>query len=462
MYRCYIMSIKSIKKEKYQQALQVSQENKQLYGEIFTPFSLIDIMFDMMESSYFSDPSKTYLDAGAGSGFFSMCLYWRLMDGLQNAIPDMEARSTHIITKMIYMIEIREENVVKLRAMFGEGCNVSGGNFLEYLSRKFDYIIGNPPYNCNGIKKVPTNSIKNKKQDGKTIWFHFVKHSIELLEPGGKILFIVPSIWMKPGRDNSYEFMTSYKIDKLRCMSNSLTNKYFSGEAQTPTSLILMSKLQSDGLISLYDQDLDRYIDYSFDSKSLEPIPVYGCSVFSKVKRDIKTQGLIVHKTNMPSSKATISKTKDKEHSYENIRTCIVSGLNPKLVIEYSNMELAFSGKKKMVMAHKMYGFPFVDKIGKYGISNRDSYVIESNNIDYLERLAQFFSTKTALYLFEATRYRMKYLEKYVFQIIPDICKLKEFPNEITDKSIAAYFGFTDEEINAINKLHSKNYTFTY
>lgn len=456
------MSIKSIKKEEYQQELHVSQEIKHLYGEIFTPFSLINLMFDMMDLSCFSDPSKTYLDAGAGSGFFSMCLYWRLMDGLKNAIPDTEARSAHILTKMIYMSEIREENVAKLRTMFGENCNVTEGNFLEYLSRKFNYIVGNPPYNCNGIKKVPTNSVKNKKQDGKTIWFHFVKHSIDLLEPGGKILFIVPSIWMKPGRDKSYEFMTSYKIDKLICMSNSLTNKYFSGEAQTPTSLLLMSKLPSDGLISLYDQDLDRYIDYGFDCEALEPIPVYGCSVFSKVKRDLKTQGLKVHKTNMPSSKATISKTKDKEHPYENIRTCILSGLNPKLVVDYSNIELAFSGKKKLIMPHKMYGFPFVDKTGKYGISNRDSYVIESNNIEYLERLAKFFSTKTALYLFEATRYRMKYLEKYVFQVIPDICKLKDFPNEITDETIATYFAFTDKERNSIKSLHSKRYTFTY
>ena len=176
------MSIKSIKKEDYQQELRVSQENKQLYGEIFTPFSLIDIMFDMMEPSYFSDPSKTYLDAGAGSGHFSMCLYWRLMEGLRYIIHDEETRSSHILAKMIYMSEIREENVAKLRDMFGEECNISEGNFLEYLSRRFDYIIGNPPYNCNGIKKVPTNSVKNKKQDGKTVFKYAVKGMADVSE----------------------------------------------------------------------------------------------------------------------------------------------------------------------------------------------------------------------------------------------------------------------------------------
>lgn len=456
------MSIISINKDDYQQELHVTQENKQLFGEIFTPFSLVDIMFNMMDESCFNDPSKTFLDAGAGSGFFSMCLYWRLMDGLANKIINKDKRSQHIITKMLYMSEIRQENVDKLRTMFGENSNIIEGNFLEYLSMKFNYIIGNPPYNCNGIKKVPTNSVKNKKQDGKTIWFHFVKHAMNILIPGGQILFIIPSIWMKPGRDKSYEYMTSYKLNKVRCMSNSVTNKYFYGEAQTPTSLVLLSKIPSDNVISLYDQDLDRYIEYDYDPTMFEPIPVYGCSVFRKVKRDLQTIGLKVFKTNMPSTSASISKTKNKEHSYENIRTSILSGLNPKLVIDYSNKQLAFAGKCKLVMPHKMYGFPFIDKEGKYGVSNRDSYVIVSDDIDYLERLSSFFKTKTALYLFESTRYRMKYLEKYVFQVIPDICKLADFPHEINDETISTYFAFTDEENDAINNLHSKKYTFTY
>ena len=73
------------------------------------------------------------------------------------------------------------------------------------------------------------------------------------------------------------------------------------------------------------------------------------------------------------------------------------------MVVDYSNKELAFAGKRKLIMPHKMYGFPFIDKDGKYGISITDAYVAESNNIDYLERLSSFFKTKTALYLFEAT-----------------------------------------------------------
>ena len=185
------MSILTIIKDDFEQDLTVDPECKSLYGEIFTPFELIEKMFDMMDENTFSDPSKTFMDAGAGSGFFSIALYWRLMSGLSEHLPDESERSRHIIEKMLHFSELREENVNKLISLFGNNANCYSGNYLEYTEKRFDYIIGNPPYNCNGIKKVPTNNVKNKKQDGKTIWIDFVKHSVDRLKTGGEILFII-------------------------------------------------------------------------------------------------------------------------------------------------------------------------------------------------------------------------------------------------------------------------------
>ena len=54
----------------------------------------------------------------------------------------------------------------------------------------------------------------------------------------------------------------------------------------------------------------------------------------------------------------------------------------------------------------------------------------------------------------------MKYLEKYIFELIPDITKLDNFPSEINDETIANYFGLSDEEKTAIDKLHKKNYNY--
>ena len=133
---------------------------------------------------------------------------------------------------------------------------------------------------------------------------------------------------------------------------------------------------------------------------------------------------------------------------------------NPELVINYSNKKQKYSDIPKLILAHKMYGFPYLDISGEYGISNRDNYVIIKDNIDDLIKIQKFLSTKTALYLFETTRYRMKYLEKYAFQIIPDITKLKDFPEDINDETIAEYFKFDEYDIKAIDNLHSKKYNF--
>ena len=62
--------------------------------------------------------------------------------------------------------------------------------------------------------------------------------------------------------------------------------------------------------------------------------------------------------------------------------------------------------------------------------------------------------------MFEATRYRMKYLERYAFEFIPDITKLEDFPEEITDETIANYFMLDDVDIKNVNTLHRKDYEF--
>ena len=107
-----------------------------------------------------------------------------------------------------------------------------------------------------------------------------------------------------------------------------------------------------------------------------------------------------------------------------------------------------------------MHGFPYLDAEGKYGVSNRDNFIIIKEEMKDLLKLQKFLSTKTALYIFEATRYRMKFLEKYAFDLIPDITQLDDFPEEINDASIAEYFGFDETDKKNIKKLHKKNYNF--
>ena len=158
--------------------------------------------------------------------------------------------------------------------------------------------------------------------------------------------------------------------------------------------------------------------------------------------------------------KTVLSSIYSETTPYKNIKTCILKkGIQPTLVFQYSNIPQKYYGKRKLVLAHKMYGFPYYDKTGLYGISNRDNYIFLYETEEAMNAWLAFFSTKVALYIFESTRYRMKYLEKQAFQFIPDIMKLEDFPlQNITDDAICSYFGLDEEERKAIQCLHKKKY----
>jgi len=465
------MNIQEIDLATYTQDLHVDKEDKEMYGEILTPFSLIEDMFSLFSPSVFQQKNKRWLDTGAGSGFFSMVLYHKLYEGLQTQIPLHNERHQHIIENMLFMVELRENNIEKLKQMFGEKANIIYCDFLstDYhpsLIKSFDYIIGNPPFHFNGVKKVPTNTTKSKKTDGITPWISFVKRSLGLLKSNGSLLYIIPSIWMKPDKARAYHLLTSYYLQKIKCYTNTETNRLFSGEAQTPTCTFLLKKKHYPTLlpqnIEVFDKDRETFIMFTLYPE--HPIPIFGAAIIQKLQPFIgqAKNHLRVTKTNMPKKTIVLSNTQSTTHVYPNIHTCTLQGLNPKLKITYSDQPLAFYGVTKICLAHKMYGFPVLDNNGEYGISNRDNYVIYNKSIIELKQIAKFLRSKTALYIFEATRYRMKYLEKYAFEFIPDITALEDFPKEPTDENIADYFDFDSIDRENIAKLHKKEYTFSF
>ena len=212
------MSIQHINLSVYPQVFDVSNNNKAIYGEVHTDFSLVNKILDLIPSHYFNNPNITWLDPCAGRGYFPMVLYKKLYNCLTSAIPNNNSRSKHILSKNIFINEINLQHKKVLIKLFGEKNNVSFKNFLD-ISQKFDIIYGNPPFNINGSSKTPTNNKLQKKLDGTNAWVNFIKHSISLLKPNGLLAFITPSIWMK----NDYFFhsyMKQFEILKIMTLDN--------------------------------------------------------------------------------------------------------------------------------------------------------------------------------------------------------------------------------------------------
>lgn len=460
----------------YKQNFKPPPTNKSMYGEVNTPFSLIEEMLDLFPDDIFTNQYLRWLDPAAGCGYYCMVLYNRLMEGLKHRFKNREKRKRHILRNMLYMCEINEKNINLIKETFGNEAHIYNFDFLSTSPQtfglngvNFDVILGNPPYNGNGLKKVPTNTHMNKKQDGITLWHEFIKHSLSMLKEKGYLSMIVPSIWMKPDKANMNTFMLQHKLHKIRCFTSPETKKIFRGQAQTPTCFFLLQNVAGDGNIELYDPIQDTYTPFHYNTGNdcSNPvsaiIPLTGASIVERMQKYTKDTNIgtfIAHKTNLPSKHNSLSYTNDETHPMKNVKTVTLNGLTPQLLLQYSSKPCAFQGEKKIILGHKMYGFPFIDVNGEYGISNRDNYVITGYNNEELKRIKAFLDTRLVMFLYETTRYRMRYLEKYAFKFIPNILNIPDFPENINDETVYTFFEISPEEQNYLGNFYKHYETF--
>jgi hypothetical protein len=494
------------------QGLIAPAEFKLRYGDVRTPFSLIESMLGDLPASVWSRPDYRWLDPCVGRGYFLMVVHSRLMHGLRSfpGLEDEGARSRHIVKNMLFGVEINPVNVSAARMHFsqrGHEPNIVEGDFLsmyagggggdgdidrdsdgddgsdgrdgalsyESWPDMFDVVVANPPYNVGGRKKVPTAD-SDKRADGRTAWCDFVTGAFLCLarsrpERPTYCTMIVPSIWMKPDRAGMYHLLSCRAGLRIRCFSNTATNSMFSRQAQTPTCYFSAENRSAEAearsgttTLRLYDDARGTYVPYPF--RHGEPIPcaypalMAGLRAFARARPSFPALARYVRKTMMPRSANVLSAKyvrtperalRDVESARDlglspNIRTCVLEDKRiPRLVCQNSSEDCTGAGLEKLVLAHKMYGFPYHDSSGTWGVCTRDNYIIhfpdegEGGGERNGERegsgdgaetargryafYADLLSTPLARCIFESTRYRMCYLEKYAFELIPDMVR---------------------------------------
>lgn len=444
------------------------------YGIVYTPDNLVDEILDLIPEKYFKMKDLTWLDIGAGKGAFSLNLYNRLIKNLSDQFENTEQCKQHIIKNMLFMIEIYPPHIDYLKELFTNEANIINKCFLslnQYEYDKFDFIIGNPPYNINGSIKTPTNNNLKKTDDGKSVYVEFINKSLNLLHEGGFLNLIIPSLWLKTDKANLYNTLTNLQIHKIKCLCTSDSTKAFKYQAQTPTCFFLIENQDTSDWdykpIKIYDKIERDFINYSL--KPNNPIPINGINILKKLQNHIDSVGsLKFNKTNTPPKKMILSETSGENCKFPNIKTCYLDGLVANIVFNYSNIKSQYCFKKpKLILPHKMYGIPYFDKEGIYGISTRDNYIISGfdYNIEELEEIQYFLSTKFTLFIFLCCNYRMRFLERAAFSFIPVTTKIPNFPKlknidrENRDKLLYNFFNLSTKETEFIEN-NFKNYKF--
>lgn len=148
---------------------------KNPHGQYFTPRPVADLMVDLLQTPR----TGAVLEPCAGDGVFLHALTEKGFDRLTG-------------------VEIDETLLV------GSPFPIEAGSFISWNpGRKFDAVIGNPPYirwkNLSEASKqevqqhVLWGGLFNSLSDYLTI---FVAAAVEHLNPGGELVFITPSFWM--------------------------------------------------------------------------------------------------------------------------------------------------------------------------------------------------------------------------------------------------------------------------
>ena len=98
--------------DKIEKYLPVRENEKDKFGEVFTPPILINELLDQLPNHVWTDPTLKWLDPASGTGNFFMLVFFRLMAGLAKKIPNKNKRSHHILKNMLYMVDINSNNII--------------------------------------------------------------------------------------------------------------------------------------------------------------------------------------------------------------------------------------------------------------------------------------------------------------------------------------------------------------
>ena len=192
----------------YDESENIDIIKKNTLGEVFTPIKLCFIILDLLPHNIWYNPYLKWCEPSAGSGYFALSIYVRLMEGLKKWEPNDKKRSKHIIKNMLFMVEYNQTNCKKLKKLFGSDANIVCDDFLQYVTKKemyFDIIIGNPPFQDN----YGLTDFGKKILGGKTKLYEkiFIK-AYNCLNKNGYLAFITPDNIFS-GMSESYNLLVN-------------------------------------------------------------------------------------------------------------------------------------------------------------------------------------------------------------------------------------------------------------
>ena len=430
-------------------------------GEVFTPVSIIDELLDELDIYYvnnydcsiFSIPNLKWLDSTSGIGNFLIAVFFRLFKNLADKIPNEQARIKHIIKNMLYFSEINNNSSLIIEKIFDINNikpNIFKGDslkidFKEYwnIPNGFDIIIGNPPYNKQGIKSH-NNNLYNS--DYKTVWTDFLDHSLKHLNNNGFLVYITPLSWLR-STHKYHDILLKQKLIYLQLWDN--LNSYNFLNAKIPISLYILQNQSNNSYktkIISKNRFHNKYIEYEILNPGVS-LPTCYFSIFKKLLKFVENNKYYLefeNKTVGSTGERFLLPDKYKLSDNLAIDSCV---LKDGIYVKRTNNIHPHQHLSKLIFANKSsFKQGFIDK-GKLSLTGNHKFYILGPNLAKLKKLFDF---KIANVISNFTKYGQDFLDKHAFMYIPDIRLIKE---PVDEPSLYKLIGFNKNELALINKF---------
>lgn len=380
------------------QHLPTKKLEKDKYGEVFTSPVLINKMFDLFPKSVWTNSKLTWLDPSVGVGFFMICVYVRLMNGLKKWEPNEKKRSKHIIKNMLYMVEINKKNCNICKTLFGANARLFCGDFLgkvkfpERDDISFDCIVGNPPFQDDyGI----SNTGKRINGGKSKLYERIFLKSFSMLKNEGYLSFVVPDNIFSGNGLPSYQTLIQNHIPFV---SFNPSNQSFFHKIQQPVCYFILHKLNKPGLTTIqHDKQLTFQI--KLQDRPVNPIRNWTPHTEKLINQFVSNQ------------RNNVSYIRGKSlKSYNGNKYPVI--FTPSKILQTNNPSLAPGhGVKKAIIFSISPELAFkMDYSGKFGAGPNTFYIPFTTNNEG-KKLEKFLNSDAYKTLALATKTTRQYLK---------------------------------------------------
>ena len=449
------------------------------FGEVFTPLDLVDEMLHSLPHAVWSNKNLTWLDPASGIGNFPIKVllgqdsgkykYPGLLHGLSKSIPNLKLRCKHIIEKMLFLIDINENNNKIARMLFQKLCphaipNISyidkKNGFLTKKSltfatgaknitmRSFDIIVGNPPFNKGAVRTaLVTEKTRKKKLElgvsdsESNYWVKFINKILidGYLKKNGYLLFIHPITWFKSDRLGAHNTILSHQLHMLKIYKNNGPGTAFGKAGKISVAWYCLENRPPTKKTTIQygaDPDLTETLQLSTESVLI----LRYNSIYQKILAKSKlfgNDGILKHKTSGPCNDSGKHK--------------LISDIHDDGSMEYvmSTQPHADQNIPKIIIGGIHKPIVYYDRDGSFGIYTKGQRHYFIGTESELTNIHRFFKTKLSTLLLEYIKFEQDFIRPSYY---PDI---SAFGKHITDASLASFYEFTDEEVAVIKSMDS-------